>query len=164
MTCPRLLFILHDRAQSSRSWSTSESSSASVGGANEISRSLRDLSGSSSVRYQYISNDIPLTSIEAFDQLKHHTYELKPRRTRRWREAFRHAVQQFNYHLGNSEMYDALPFMAWLDFKGDAKAMKKTQKDLDYIMRLGWMSTAPKAIKCAATPSTTLEISLMCLS
>ncbi|KAK9107888.1 hypothetical protein Syun_023899 [Stephania yunnanensis] len=47
---------------------------------------------------------------------------------------FRHAVQQFNYHLGNSEMYDALPFMAWLDFKGDAKAMKNTQKDLDYIM------------------------------
>ncbi|KAK9157114.1 hypothetical protein Scep_003688 [Stephania cephalantha] len=26
---------------------------------------------------------------------------------------FCHAVQQFNYHLGNSEMYDALPFMAW---------------------------------------------------
>ncbi|KAK9082004.1 hypothetical protein Syun_030986 [Stephania yunnanensis] len=48
---------------------------------------------------------------------------------------FRHAVQQFNYHLGNSEMYDALPFMAWLDFKGDAKAMKNTQKDLDYIMQ-----------------------------
>ncbi|KAK9157116.1 hypothetical protein Scep_003690 [Stephania cephalantha] len=43
--------------------------------------------------------------------------------------------QQFNYHLGNSEMYDALPFMAWLDFKGDAKAMKNTQKDLDYIMQ-----------------------------
>ncbi|KAK9145499.1 hypothetical protein Sjap_005402 [Stephania japonica] len=48
---------------------------------------------------------------------------------------FRHAVQQFNYHLGNSEMYDALPFMAWLDFKGDAKAMRNTQKDLDYIMQ-----------------------------
>ncbi|KAK9157113.1 hypothetical protein Scep_003687 [Stephania cephalantha] len=48
---------------------------------------------------------------------------------------FCHAVQQFNYHLGNSEMYDALPFMAWLDFKGDAKAMKNTQKDLDYIMQ-----------------------------
>ncbi|KAK9081997.1 hypothetical protein Syun_030979 [Stephania yunnanensis] len=32
-------------------------------------------------------------------------------------------------------MYDALPFMAWLDFKGDAKAMKNTQKDLDYIMQ-----------------------------
>ncbi|KAK9170021.1 hypothetical protein Syun_002161 [Stephania yunnanensis] len=48
---------------------------------------------------------------------------------------FRQAVQQFNYHLGNSEMYDALPFMAWLDFKGDAKAMKNTQKDLDYIMQ-----------------------------
>ncbi|KAK9145508.1 hypothetical protein Sjap_005411 [Stephania japonica] len=33
------------------------------------------------------------------------------------------------------EMYDALPFMAWLDFKGDAKAMRNTQKDLDYIMQ-----------------------------
>ncbi|KAK9107875.1 hypothetical protein Syun_023886 [Stephania yunnanensis] len=52
-----------------------------------------------------------------------------------WVNLFRHAIQQFNYHLGNSEMYDALPFMAWLDFKGDAKAMKNTQKDLDYIMR-----------------------------
>ncbi|KAK9082002.1 hypothetical protein Syun_030984 [Stephania yunnanensis] len=37
--------------------------------------------------------------------------------------------------LAIREMYDALPFMAWLDFKGDAKAMKNTQKDLDYIMQ-----------------------------
>ncbi|KAK9082062.1 hypothetical protein Syun_031461 [Stephania yunnanensis] len=61
-------------------------------------------------------------------------------------------------------MYDALPFMAWLDFKGDAKAMKNTQKDLDYIMRTWLDEHRAKAIKCAATPSTTLEISLMCLS
>ncbi|KAK9145510.1 hypothetical protein Sjap_005413 [Stephania japonica] len=76
---------------------------------------------------------------------------------------FRHAVQQFNYHLGNSEMYDALPFMAWLDFKGDAKAMRNTQKDLDYIMQTWLDEHRVKADQMRATPSTTPETSSMCL-
>ncbi|KAK1312972.1 Cytochrome P450 82C2 [Acorus calamus] len=34
---------------------------------------------------------------------------------------FKGAVKKFNHYLGNTEVYDALPFLEWVDFRGDAR-------------------------------------------
>ncbi|XP_068660036.1 xanthotoxin 5-hydroxylase CYP82C4-like [Aristolochia californica] len=49
--------------------------------------------------------------------------------------SFSQAMKQFNHYLGTSGIYDALPFLEWFDFKGDAKAMKRAHREMDSIVQ-----------------------------
>lgn len=52
--------------------------------------------------------------------------------------AFRKAAKEFNRFIAVTIPYDALPFMGWLDLKGDIKSMKKKHDEMDRIMH-GWV-------------------------
>ncbi|XXG50953.1 hypothetical protein AAC387_Pa02g4840 [Persea americana] len=52
--------------------------------------------------------------------------------------AFRKAAKEYIRFMGVTIPYDALPFLGWLDLKGDIKSMKKSYDEMDSIMQ-GWV-------------------------
>ncbi|KAM7518285.1 hypothetical protein LguiB_017247 [Lonicera macranthoides] len=48
------------------------------------------------------------------------------------------AIGQFFHLIGIFVVSDAIPFLWWLDLQGHEKAMKRTAKELDYVLE-GWL-------------------------
>ncbi|KAH7567338.1 hypothetical protein JRO89_XS07G0054500 [Xanthoceras sorbifolium] len=63
-----------------------------------------------------------------------HQVIMELKRIDQWRDA----VRRFFELAGKFVVWDALPFLRWLDFGGHEKAMKKTAAELDFHVQ-GWL-------------------------